>query len=1022
MKLFSRFLIVVLCLLIRIDPLISQWIKSSTPSWGSMKSIITVKGKVFGGTEKGVYLSLDNGTVWKAINTGLTNTSVNSLAVSSDSTAIYAGTTGGVFLTVNNGTSWTIANTGLTNTYVNGLAVSGANLFAATLGGVFISSNRGSSWTAINAGLTNKNIYSIAVRGTYLYVGTDDGVSLSTNNGASWRAANTGLMNTDANCLAANGSSLYLGTFAAGVYVSANNGTVWVAANTGLTNSYINAFVYSDTNLFAGTNSGVFLSTNSGVSGSSVNTDLSYINISSGLLANSAIRTLAISGTNLIAGTNDGSIWLRTLIGFTSAPAAPVTSAPLAGTTGISLSPSLTWNTSPGSLSYQLQLSTDSIFTNVVFNQTGITSTSYTASGLLNNTTYYWRVLAVGTVGKSAWSAVKKFTTITLPEIRVNKLSIQFGNIAKNASIHDVVHITNGTAGALLVGPISSGHPYFAYSSEPVTLTNVDTTKLTVSFTPLNFGVFHDTVTIRSNSPGSVVRIPITGTSPYPVINLNKPTISYGMVAAGTTRRDTLLVSNSSVNGLSMSSINTSTSAFSVDRSSGFVGTEAMKIVVSFTPSKFGDFNDTVKILNNSLVGVVKIPVAGTSPSPVIKVNKSSISYGMVATGTTRRDTLVVSNSSISALTMDSIYTTTRAFSADRISGSVGTDAIKIIVSFTPQEISSYQDTLYVRNNSSQSLVKIPVSGESPLPVISFAPDAFRKDTVAVGDSTTQTFVVRNSSINELPYDILPTKTNSFIIGGTLAGRIKPNESSTVTIRFKPASFGEFIDTMKISSLGRTVAYPLMGSSPYPLMTMSRSTFDFGNVGKDKSLKIHFTIKNTSPNTLRIDSIATTSRQFIIEPGNSPFSVRYNDSAIVAITFTPDSLKSYQGTLSIFTNQQTPMVVAGLHGYSTLTSVYQTGDMTPSAYALRQNFPNPFNPSTTFSYSLPVRSHVRLHVYSILGQQVAELVDADQPAGTFQVTWNADVTSGMYFYRIEAVSHGELPQRFADVKKMIFMR
>lgn len=97
--------------------------------------------------------------------------SVSSLA--SDGTNIFAGTyLGGVFLSTNNGSNWTAVNTGLTNTTTQSIAINGANVFVCAGGGVFLSTNNGNNWTAVNTGLTNLNVHSIAFSGTNIFAGT----------------------------------------------------------------------------------------------------------------------------------------------------------------------------------------------------------------------------------------------------------------------------------------------------------------------------------------------------------------------------------------------------------------------------------------------------------------------------------------------------------------------------------------------------------------------------------------------------------------------------------------------------------------------------------------------------------------------------------------------------------------------------------------------------------------------------------------------------------------------------------
>ena len=94
----------------------------------------------------------------------------------------------------------------------------------------------------------------------------------------------------------------------------------------------------------------------------------------------------------------------------------------------------------------------------------------------------------------------------------------------------------------------------------------------------------------------------------------------------------------------------------------------------------------------------------------------------------------------------------------------------------------------------------------------------------------------------------------------------------------------------------------------------------------------------------------------------------------------------------------------------------------PEAFALADNFPNPFNPTTTIKYALPQAADVELTVYNVVGQVVRTLVAEYQSAGRYAVEWDAtndsghSLSSGMYFYRLQA--GGE----FLEVKKMLLLR
>ena len=94
----------------------------------------------------------------------------------------------------------------------------------------------------------------------------------------------------------------------------------------------------------------------------------------------------------------------------------------------------------------------------------------------------------------------------------------------------------------------------------------------------------------------------------------------------------------------------------------------------------------------------------------------------------------------------------------------------------------------------------------------------------------------------------------------------------------------------------------------------------------------------------------------------------------------------------------------------------------PSVYGLEQNYPNPFNPNTTLKYSLPFDSEVKIVIYDIIGQKVKSLVNAEQSAGYYEISFNSNgLSSGIYFYVMEAdqKSGGE---HFRKTLKMILMK
>lgn len=106
--------------------------------------------------------------------------------------------------------------------------------------------------------------------------------------------------------------------------------------------------------------------------------------------------------------------------------------------------------------------------------------------------------------------------------------------------------------------------------------------------------------------------------------------------------------------------------------------------------------------------------------------------------------------------------------------------------------------------------------------------------------------------------------------------------------------------------------------------------------------------------------------------------------------------------------------------YTIYNSVEVDGPI-PNSFALNQNHPNPFNPSTTISFSLPVESNVSIKLFNMLGQEVTQITQKDFQAGNHNVDFNAaSLSSGAYIYTLEA--RGTNGSTFKSTKKMLLLR
>ena len=237
------------------------------------------------------------------------------------------------------------------------------------------------------------------------------------------------------------------------------------------------------------------------------------------------------------------------------------------------------------------------------------------------------------------------------------------------------------------------------------------------------------------------------------------------------------------------------------------------------------------------------------------------------------------------------------------------------------------------------------------------------------------------------------------------ATEVKPNDSIAYQL-----SYSQYVDTY------RSFRYNWQTN----LFNTSVDSIDFGTVNVGDSLETTFTVYNPHDTTVTINAFYCNDSSFQCIT-SLPITLSANDSAKITVKYKPlvngSSLAAfnirdfslYNGTQQMIAKQ---IYLKGSTGNVSLVR----NIIVPDKYELEQNYPNPFNPSTTIRYSIPKASLVSLKIYDVLGNEVADLINKEMPAGNYSVNYNAhSLSSGVYFYRIQAGS-------FVETRKLVFMK
>lgn len=240
------------------------------------------------------------------------------------------------------------------------------------------------------------------------------------------------------------------------------------------------------------------------------------------------------------------------------------------------------------------------------------------------------------------------------------------------------------------------------------------------------------------------------------------------------------------------------------------------------------------------------------------------------------------------------------------------------------------------------------------------------------------------------------------------SGGLRPwSAGDTLFIRFKNISGGLFngsFSRLKYVTTNEPLQPPLPDTTALPVeMTELIALFEQNATGAQVRLTWK-TFSETNNHGFEIqrsrDHLHYQTLGFIAGAGttSAPRTYEYIDKEVSSGTYYYRIKQIDANGIVHFTDAQSVEVIA------------------PTRYALHQNFPNPFNPTTEIVYHIKEKGEVSLVVYNILGREIATLVNSVQEAGIHHAVFTAaGIPSGVYFYRLRV-------NEFDQVRKMAVLK
>lgn len=742
-------------------------------------------------------------------------------------------------------------------------------------------------------------------------------------------------------------------------------------------------------------------------------------------------------------------------IGTVNYPPTPVNVAPLDGARLSVDSALLVWKLIPSAYRYRLQISRDVFFNDLVLTDTTLTDTTFLVRNLKIDDHYYWRVYAINESMLYSCSQVRYFV-FDPPRLGSPTLLTPFDNSYGVSRFPTLTWIRslNATSNELEVATDSNFQNIIFHDS--LIFTNFK------QIGPLDLNKLYywrvRTKNIRGNSPYSsvyrfYVSLPATPVTYIPTDNemgISKRPFFMWSITLGVVYYNLEIATDSLFSEIIL---NDTTSATTYRLTNPLnINTSYYWCVRAVNDNGFGKFSQVLKFT----VSVPTIPILKAPPNEAIEV-------------AIRPKFEITSQYGANYFCMQ--FSSDPAFNNIIREDTLSKYQTSILKPLLPNTKYYWRASAMNDNGSSEySQSSMFTTGTDSIPLRFSIPLVFnthgnvKKDTLKFGGHRFGTYCV-DESIGEIPltpvssgFDVrfIDTRTDT---QSCLGHGVKSDFRTWY-------DYYQDIDSFQISIQANPSDYPIDISWPTYVNSYYNYFMEIREVGgtqvEDMLSSHNLIVHNSSVSKLKIyamynklDQTWTGFSFMLISPPDdseiitlTPMlrwsqvagNVRYRlqvaktpmfDNHIIDTNSITQDFKTV-GPLSNYTRYYWRVQVRTESGvtywspisrFTTVSSVsVEDNVIIPNEYQLYQNYPNPFNPTTQIKYDLPRASKVRLVILDLLGKQVDKLVDETQNAGSYNIQWRSHVSSGIYFYRLEAVDITKPENSFVQVKKMLYLK
>jgi hypothetical protein len=512
-------------------------------------------------------------------------------------------------------------------------------------------------------------------------------------------------------------------------------------------------------------------------------------------------------------------------------------------------------------------------------------------------------------------------------QLAVNPSNIDFGSVSVGNSQTQSVTLANSGGPKLTITQATLSGTGFTLSglSYPVTLAGGQSVTCNVTFTPQSTGTDSGSVSIAFSTQGSngkghysltsssstTVTLPVSGTGVTSgQLTTNPTSLGFGSVQVGSSQTLTETLTNSGGTSVTISAASATGSGFTASGLSLPItlgAGQSVSLSVTFSPTSGGSVSGNLAITSNASNPGLNVALSGTGTTPgQLSPSPSSVAFGSVNVGSSQTNSVTLSNTGGTDITVNQATLSGAGFSTSNLSTPLTLHAgnsASLSVTFAPTGGGNFTGKVTFTTNSSSDVV-LPISGTGVAPgQLTANPTSLAFGSVQVGNSSSKSETLTNTGGTAVTISQGNVSGAGFSVSGlSVPVTLAANQSVSFTVSFAPTTAAAASGTLAIVSdaAGSPLNIALSGTGLAPgSLAANPSSASFGNVTVGNNKAVSVAVTNTGGVAVTVSSAAASGSGFNFTGPTLPLTLNAGQSIAFSAIFAPTAAGAASGTLTI---------------------------------------------------------------------------------------------------------------------------